>query len=441
MVSGKENTLEKSKSSTKISSPVFHIDVNSAYLSWEAVYRMKCLGIREDLRHQISAVAGDPAMRQGIILARSIPAKDRGISTGDSIFEARRKCPSLLLVPPHYALYEKCSMAFLDLLKEYSPTVEPYSIDEAFIDMSGMQTVLGEPSQTAQEIRRRIKRELGFTVNIGISTNKVLAKMASDLEKPDKVHTLYPREVKKKLWPLPVSRLFFAGPASLGKLKNMGIFTIRQLAETEPEILKAHMGKQGELLWSYAMGIDLSLIQPLSSPNKGYGNSITLPRDVTDRETARQVLLSLCETLGARLRTDKVQARVFRVSIKTRDFFTSSHQKKIPWATNLTQDLYRQATHLFDQLWDGAPIRHLGVHVSDISPKQDFFQESLLGLSHRTKWQRAESAVDQIRQRYGSDAVKRAVFLDTGMEHMAGGISREKYIPWDKKAISRGRRT
>lgn len=429
---------KKPKNSRENSSLIFHIDVNSAYLSWEAVYRMKCLGVREDLRCQVSAVAGDTTLRQGIILAKSIPAKARGVSTGDSIFEARRKCPSLLLVPPHYALYEKCSLAFLKILKEYSPAVEPYSIDEAFVDMSGTGKIFGEPLTAAREMKERIKQELGFTVNIGISTNKVLAKMASDFEKPDKVHTLYPWEVEEKLWPLSVSRLFFAGTASQRKLKNMGIFTIRQLAETDPEILKAHMGKQGELLWTYARGIDPSLIQPLPPPNKGYGNSITLPWDVKEREIARKVLLSLCETLGARLRAHKVQARVFCVSIKTWDFSRASHQRKCPWATSLTQEIYDQTVLLFDQLWKGEPIRHLGVHLSGISREQDFFQESLFALPNREKWQRAEAAVDQIRRRYGGDSVKRAVFLNTGMEHMAGGISREKYVPQDKRAISRG---
>lgn len=169
---------------------IFHIDVNSAFLSWEAVYRLRHLGGSEDLRTQVSAVGGDMAMRHGIILAKSMPAKKYGIKTGETIVEAKRKCPELILVPPNYGLYEKCSAAFLELLRQYTPCVEPYSIDEAFMDMSGTEELWGDPLTAAEEIRKRIRETLGFTVNIGISENKLLAKMASDFLKPDRVHTL-----------------------------------------------------------------------------------------------------------------------------------------------------------------------------------------------------------------------------------------------------------
>ena len=224
---------------------IFHVDVNSAYLSWEAVYRRKYRGEVLDLRDIPSAVGGDVNQRHGIILAKSMPAKAYGIRTGDSIWEARQKYGPLTIVPPDYSLYDRSSHALLTLLREYSPDVEQYSIDEAYVDMSGTQKLFGSPEQAADRIRERIREELGFTVNIGISENKLLAKMASDFRKPDRTHTLFAQEIPLKLWPLPVSELFFVGRASAKKLCNLGIYTIGDLARTDVEILKRHMKKQG----------------------------------------------------------------------------------------------------------------------------------------------------------------------------------------------------
>mgnify|MGYP002799991601 FL=1 len=249
---------------------IFHVDVNAAYLSWEAVYRLRHLGVKEDLRKQAAGVGGDTALRHGIILAKSVPAKRYGIRTGESILEAKRKCPSLILVPPHYRLYEKASKAFMEILKEFSPAVEQYSIDEAFMDMTGTHVLWHSPEAAAETVRKRIRDELGFTVNIGISSNKVLAKMASDFEKPDKVHTLFPAEIGTKLWPLPVSELFFVGSRTKRKLDSLGIYTIGELARTDPEILKSHLKKQGEILWAFANGIDTSPVEPEPEANKGY---------------------------------------------------------------------------------------------------------------------------------------------------------------------------
>lgn len=277
---------------------IFHIDVNSAFLSWEAVYRLAHKGGREDLRKIASAVGGDMALRHGIILAKSIPAKKYGIKTGETILEAKRKCPPLVLVPPNYNLYEQCSAAFMEILREYSDTVEQYSIDEAFIDMSASCHLFGTPEETAEKIKNRIREELGFTVNIGISSNKLLAKMASDFQKPDRMHTLYPEEIKAKMWPLPVSELFFVGRATTGKLFSMGIRTIGELAAADPAWLKSVLKKQGEIIWGFANGIDLSEVLEQPAPNKGYGNSTTTPYDVTDMETAEKVLLALSETVA-----------------------------------------------------------------------------------------------------------------------------------------------
>ena len=405
---------------------IFHVDVNAAYLSWEAVYRLRHMGAKEDLRKQTAGVGGDTALRHGIILAKSVPAKRYGIRTGESILEAKRKCPSLILVPPHYQLYEKASKAFMEILKEFSPAVEQYSIDEAFMDMTGTHVLWHSPEAAAETVRKRVRDELGFTVNIGISSNKVLAKMASDFEKPDKVHTLFPEEIETKLWPLSVSELFFVGSRTKRKLDSLGIYTIGELARTDPEILKSHLKKQGEILWAFANGIDTSPVEPEPEANKGYGNSLTLPFDVTEVCQARLALLSLSETLGARMRKDQVRAQVFTLSVKTWDFRCYSHQKKFSDPTDLTEEIYKRAVLLFGQVWKREPIRHLGIQGSCLTGKDMPVQGSLFQGEAYEKRRRAEMTVDRIRQRYGADAVKRAAFLDTPIDHMSGGISREK---------------
>ena len=405
---------------------IFHVDVNAAYLSWEAVYRLRHLGAKEDLRKQAAGVGGDTALRHGIILAKSVPAKRYGIRTGESILEAKRKCPSLILVPPHYQLYEKASKAFIEILKEFSPAVEQYSIDEAFMDMTGTRALWYSPEAAAEAIRKRVRDELGFTVNIGISSNKVLAKMASDFEKPDKVHTLFPEEIETKLWPLSVSELFFVGSRTKRKLDSLGIYTIGELARTDPEILKSHLKKQGEILWAFANGIDTSPVEPEPAGNKGYGNSLTLPFDVTDIPHARLALLGLSETLGARMRKNQVRAQVFTLSVKTWDFRCYSHQKKFSDPTDLTEEIYKRAVLLLGQVWKGEPIRHLGIRGRGVAGNEMPVQGSLFQGEAYEKRRRAEMTVDRIRQRYGADAVKRAAFLDTPIDHMSGGISREK---------------
>ena len=231
---------------------IFHIDVNSAFLSWEAVYRLHHLGGKEDLREKVSAVGGDMAMRHGIILAKSVPAKKFHIKTGETILEAKQKCPELILVPPNYGLYEKCSQAFMDILRQYSPAVEQYSIDEAFVDMTGTEGLWGDAVTAAYRMKDQIRDTLGFTVNIGISENKLLAKMASDFQKPDRVHTLWREEIPDKMWPLPASDLFFVGRATAKKLFNLGIHTIGELAHADPHLLKVHLKKHGEVIWAFA---------------------------------------------------------------------------------------------------------------------------------------------------------------------------------------------
>lgn len=414
---------------------IFHIDVNSAFLSWEAVYRLHILGEKTDLREIPSAVAGDIKKRHGIILARSMPAKRYGVRTGDTISDARRLCPELVLVPPHYDLYDTSSKAFMEILREFSPCVEKYSVDEAYCDMTGTVGLYGSAVVAANLMKNRIADELGFTVNIGISTNKLLAKMASDFKKPNLVHTLYPEELQKKLWKLPVEELFYVGHATKKKLRSLGIHTIGELAGTDLDILRAHFKKYGEVIFAFANGIDVSLVSNEVPPNKGYGNSTTIAFDVDQAPAARMILLSLSETVCTRLRADDVMAGVVAVSIVDCEFHRASHQLTLLSATNTTNEIHRAACRLFDELWDGTPIRNLGIHTSRVIKGNSLRQIDLFDMNRFERMSKLDLAVDKVRGKYGDDAIMRAIFLNNPIYHMAGGIPPEKRKPDYKEGI------
>lgn len=406
---------------------IYHVDVNSAFLSWEAVFRLKFLGGTLDLRQVPSAVGGDIRKRHGIILAKSVPAKAYGIKTGETVTEALRKCPDLYLAPPNYGLYERCSKAFIELLKEYTPTVEPFSIDEVFMDMSQTAHLFGKPEAIGDEIRHRIKSELGFSVNIGISSNKLLAKMASDFEKPDRIHTLFPEEIQKKMWPLPVGDLFFVGAATEKKLEKLGIYTIGELARTDVKVLKSHLKSHGERIWAFANGRDISVVEETPSPNKGYGNSTTISFDIQDERTARLVWMALSETVGMRLRKDGVCIGEVSISIKDWNFHRMSHQKVLENLTNITNEIYETAVSLFEEVWDGRPIRQMGIHTGRVSADMGERQISIFDKRDYEKFKGLDKTVDKIRYRWGNDSLQRAVFFsEKRIDHLSGGISREK---------------
>lgn len=414
---------------------IFHIDVNSAFLSWEAVYRLHIRGEKTDLRDIPSAVGGDVNKRHGIILAKSMPAKKYGVRTGDTINDARKLCPDLVLVPPHYDLYDSSSKAFMEILREFSPKVEQYSVDEAFCDMTGTIGLYGSAVVAANLIKDKIYEELGFTVNVGVSSNKVLAKMASDFKKPNMVHTLFPDEIEKKMWRLPVEELFYVGHATKRKLHALGIHTIGELARTDLDILRAHFKKHGDVIYAFANGIDISLISNETSPNKGYGNSTTVSFDVEAPNVAKMVLLSLAEMVCSRLRSDSVMATVVAVSIVDFEFNNVTHQTTLLTATNITNEIHQKACRLFDELWDGTPIRKLGIHTSKIVSNGQTRQINLFDMNCYEKMSKMDMAVDMVRERYGADTIKRAVFLNSPIYHMAGGISPEKRKPDYKEGI------
>lgn len=408
---------------------IFHVDVNSAFLSWEAAYRVNYLNEEVDLRDIPSAVCGDIKKRHGIILAKSLPAKAYQVKTAETISEALKKCPNLVLVAPQYKLYEASSKALMKLLREYAPKVEQYSIDEAYMDMTATEGLWGSPVVAANLIKDRIYHELGFTVNVGVSSNKLLAKMASDFKKPNLVHTLFPHEIEKKMWRLPVGELFFCGRATEKKLNNLGIHTIGELAMTDIDILRSHLKKHGEILWCFANGMDVSLIENEAPKNKGYGNSMTVPFDVCDASTAKMVLMSLCETVGMRLRKDGVKVSVIAVSIKDFALRSTRHQLTLFTATNITNELYQASARLFDQLWDGyTPIRQLGVHTGRVIEKVEGRQLDLFHMLEYEKYEKLDEAIDKIRLRYGEEAIYRASYINARIAPLNGGIGKEKQI-------------
>ena len=408
---------------------IFHVDANSAFLSWTAVYKLKVLGEEVDLRTIPSAVAGDKENRQGIILAKSGPAKKYGIQTGEPLFMALEKCPELVVVPPNYELYVEASRHFVDLLRQYSPKVEQYSIDEAWVDMTGTDRLFGSPLLAAESMRKRIWEELGFTVNIGISSNKILAKMAGDLEKPNKIHTIFPEEMPAKMWPLPVRDLFLVGPATEAKLKRMGIYTIGDLANADRQLLERKLGKHGQTVWHYANGRCDDSVMAQPTENKGYGNSVTTPKDVTETEQAHQVLLSLCETVCARMRRDGMCGSCLTVHIRSNGFVQWSHQAKMNGATNITAEIFREACRVFDEAWDGVtPLRQLGVQLTSLSKElyQQFDLFSDLTPERYERKLRLDETVDALRDKFGEDVIRRAKFTDDPEGHMAGGLSKHR---------------
>ena len=406
---------------------IFHIDVNSAFLSWESVARLREDPAVLDLRTIPSAVGGDASKRHGIVLAKSTPAKAFGVATGEPLAQALRKCPSLVVVPSHYELYVSFSRKLIHLLEDYTPDIEKFSIDEAFLDMTETIHLFGSPAETADAIRRRVREELGFTVNVGIAPNKLLAKMASDFEKPDRTHTLFREEIPSKMWPLPIRDLFLVGGAAQRKMEAMGLRTIGDLARCDLELLKSQLGdKYSRQIHRYANGIDDEPVEERTAVNKGYGNRITLARDVSDTETACQVLLSLAETVGARLRADHVLCNQVCVELKDWRFHSSSHQGALQFPTDSTSVIYEEACRLLREFWDGTPVRLIGIRTGKISDHA-FVQMSLFETEQDRKRLKMEQAVDQIRSRFGTDSIKRASFLkkDSLVEHAA---SRHKHL-------------
>lgn len=399
---------------------IFHIDVNSAFLSWSAVQMLED-GYETDIREIPSIIGGDKQSRHGIVLAKSVPAKAYGIVTGEPIINAQRKCPNLAIYPSNHTLYKEKSKAMMEYLKTLTSDIEQVSIDECFLYFTPIAKNYESPIAAATQIKDTIYKKFGFTVNVGISDKKVLAKMASDFKKPNLVHTLYQAEIQEKMWPLPVSDLFGCGHSSVETLKTLEINTIGDLAKTDPKILQSHLKSHGLGLWKYANGIDDSAVETIQTQAKGIGNSHTLSKDATTKEEAYQVLLTLADSVAARLRKAGVYASMVSVEIKDSSFRTVSHQCSLPEPVNTSKIIYETACFLFDEMWDLSPIRLLGIRTSKLidvlEPTQISMFDYMNAMENTAskvttkqsskKQEDLEQALDKIREKYGKNAIVR----------------------------------
>ena len=385
---------------------ILHVDVNNAFLSWTAVEKLKN-GETLDIRTIPAIIGGDEAQRKGIVLAKSNIAKQFGIQTGEPIFFARKKCPNIQIFQSDFNVYRKYSNALYNLLLEYTDKIERYSIDECFLDLTGYIPKPRKLIDIAYEISKRAREELGFTVNIGVAPNKLLAKMASDFEKPNKVHTLYQEEIETKMWILPVSELFMVGRRSLPKLQKMGIKTIGDLAKSDEKLLIKNFGKYGKMIWEYSTGIDNEEVNYIKEKPKNIGNSITLPYDYNNIEKIEEVLLALVEQVSYRLRNQEMFANVVNIQIKTNEFKVFSHQRKLDFATDSTKIIGKEAKKLLTEIYNNTPIRLIGVSVSGLVEKEER-QISLFENIENEKQKKIDSVLDNIKEKYGYEAITRA---------------------------------
>lgn len=396
---------------------IFHVDVNSAFLSWEAA-RMVSEG-KEDIRLIPSAVGGSRDRRTSVILAKSIPAKKFGITTGEPVSMALRKCPGLFLVKPDFPLYAKNSCAFMDICRRYTPLLEKYSIDECFLDMTGCCADTGGIRAAAVETATRLKNEirdtLGFTVNVGIGTNKLLAKMASDLEKPDKVHTIFPDEVKTKMWPLPVGSLFSVGKSTSAKLNAAYIKTIGDLARADENIVSSLVGPgTAAVICAFARGEGEAELASTPRDAKGYNISTTFEQDISDRDEALGVIMVLCDSVARRMRENGDRAYCIGITLRDAGFRNRSHQKMLSRPTDITGEIYRTCSDLFDELWKGEPVRLIGVSLTELD-KEGASQISFFDEEERAKDSAVDKTVDDIISRFGSGTIVRASALNTNV--------------------------
>ena len=386
---------------------ILHVDVNNAFLSWTALDMLKH-GSEIDIRDIPAVIGGDESKRSGIVLAKSTKAKECGVKTAETIYQARIKCPGLKVFPSNFKVYRQFSNQLYQLLLEYTDKIERFSIDECFLDMTHYlmnDTLLNK----GKEINRRVKEELGFTVNVGVAHNKLLAKMASDFTKPDRVHTLFENEIPSKMWTLPVSELFMLGKRTVPKLYNMQIKTIGDLAKTNKKVLQDKFGKHGMMMWEYANGMDNSEVKYQKEKPKGIGNSVTLPEDISNIDKLEEILLALTEQVTYRLRKQKMLARVVNVQLRNKDFVDTSHQRKLPNATASTKEIFMYAKELLEQMYrKGTPIRLIGVRVDDLTDTEEMqislFQDEV----KNQKQEKLDKTIDQLKEKYGYNLITRA---------------------------------
>lgn len=387
---------------------ILHSDLNGFYASVEALYR-------PELRNQPLAVAGDPEARHGIILAKNELAKPYGIKTGMAIWMAKQRCPNLVVVPPDYKKYLRFGRMAREIYGEYTNQVEPFGLDEAWLDVSGSASIYGDGSSIANRIRQRMKDELGISCSVGVSDNKIFAKLGSDMQKPDATTILSSDNFRQKVWPLPAGDLLYVGPATRRKLANVGMLTIGDVATAQPEVLRSMLGKWGLVIWQFANGLDDSPVgrQGESEPIKSIGNSTTTPRDLVDLEDVSLTLWVLSESVASRLRDHGFKARTVQIYVRDNKLGSYECQAKLTKPSALASELHTLAVSLFDRSyhWE-RPVRSVGVRGADLVTANGHVQLSLFeDEQHRDKLDQLERAVDTIRGRFGYFSVQRAAAL------------------------------
>lgn len=381
---------------------VFHIDVNNAFLSWTAVLLLKN-GYKQDIRKIPSIIGGDETKRHGIVLAKSPVAKKYGIVTAETLYQARKKCPTIQIFPANYEWYYQKSNELYNYLSNFTPIIERYSIDECFLDMTGTNYLYKNYIALAHKIKNDIKTKFGYTVNVGIGNNKLCAKMASDFEKPDKVHTLFKDEIASKLWPLPVGDLFMCGKRTKDQLNKMHIYTIKDLANTNEKILEKNFKSQGHYLKEAALGIDNSRVEKRNSKNASISISETLPYDFTDEEKIKNVLFRQTEEVARQLRKQKLFTNTIAIIFKNNLFISYSAQVKLDNATNNTKKIYETVISILEKSYKKDPLRLLGVRLSGLSTSKDT-QISLFEDSEKDSKeddQLIQQTMDLINEKFG----------------------------------------
>ena len=400
---------------------ILHSDCNCFYASVELLHH-------PELRGKPVAVGGDPEARHGIVLTADYTAKRRGVKTGMALWQAREVCPDIVFLPPRMDLYLRFSKMAQDIYLEYTDKREPYGIDESWLDVTDSVSLKGDGYHIAQEISNRMKKELGITVSIGVSFNKIFAKLGSDYKKPDAITTMNKDEYRDKAWPLPVSDLLYVGRATNSKLYGMGIRTIGDLAKTEEPLLVRNLGKMGSILWAFANGYDDSPVklENTSAPVKSVGNSTTTPKDMETDEDVKIVLYILAESVAARLRENGFRCRTVEISIRDKDLFHFSKQVKLQNASNITREIAEAGYKLYKESYRlpvdeqelknsrpefyQKPLRSIGIRGTDLVT--DYFWEQLdmfMDPQAREKQMKVDAAVDTIRKRFGFYSIQRGL--------------------------------
>ena len=390
---------------------IMHIDVNSAFLSWSAI-KLLNEGSKIDLRNEISVVSGREVSRHGIVVAASIPAKKIGIKSPMNLRDAKKIYKDVIVTLQDREFYKKCSNNMMRLIKYLFPKYEQFSIDECFVDYTDMKKLYGDEVKFAHKLKNEIYKRFGFTVNVGIGNNKLLAKMASDFEKPNKVHTLYSSEIKEKMWPLPISDLFMAGKSSVSKLKSLGIETIGDLANYDENKLIGILKSQGKMLYEYANGIDNSPVENKYDDRKGIGFSKTLEEDIEDKYRLYEELRHFSEKISKELKKRNLYARTIVVTLRYSSFKTYNHQLKFDNSTNLEDEIFDKSKEAFNKLWNLEPVRLIGLRVTDMSNNNDI-QLSLFDENNKViKEKEIDKLIDSINKEFGSGTVFKGLKID-----------------------------